>query len=162
MKTLALMTGILLLNASWYGQKPVKSIPTVSKNGEIIHSNTTIVRGTIIKKDFPDKGLRNLGWTELHFQIAGKDYLIKFCDSNVSRDELERHVDFPAASDPVGDPEITLEVEIHNGALDMCHTQRLQSISEGLFTRVDFLEPRQTRYGRYVIIHSIIESQTGD
>ncbi|MEM9542023.1 MAG: hypothetical protein AAGA60_21320 [Cyanobacteria bacterium P01_E01_bin.42] len=238
MKMLALLVGILFLNASWYEQKTVKSMPILSEGNETIHNNTTIVRGTIIKKDFPDKGLRNLGLTELHFQIAGEDYFIKFCGSNVSRDELERHVnflaasdpvgdneitlevemhdgeldtcrtqiqsaddfikfcdsnvrwdelerhvDFPAASDPVGDNEITLDLERHNGPLDICYTQRLQSryerlqspderlrsrierlrsTFERLRTRIETFELLQTRYGRYVIIHRIIESPTED
>ena len=146
MKTLTLIVSILLLSVSWYDRQQVEAIPIALENDEIPNNNTRIVRGAIVTREFVDKAGRPRGVSELYFQIAGDDYFIKFCESNVSRDELERYLDRLAAFNPAGDNAISLEIEIRRG-LWICH---------------DGLELLQSRVGRYVVIHGIVESQTGD
>ena len=73
---------------------------------------------------------------ELYIQQSIQDYYIKFCESAVSRKELEKYLETKSA-----DIKVTkLEVEIIDGDWDICD-DNLNS---------------QSRTGKYMIIHRII------
>ncbi|MEM9542024.1 MAG: hypothetical protein AAGA60_21325 [Cyanobacteria bacterium P01_E01_bin.42] len=146
-RKLALMTVISFLAIFGSSQQPQVATEAIAvENNEIPENSAVIIRGAIVEREFVDKAGRPRGFSELYFRIAGDNYFIKFCESNVSRDELERHLDRLATSNLAGDNEIALEVEIREG-LWICY-------SGGPIP--------QSRIGRYVIIHRIVASQTGN
>ena len=118
-------------------QKAITDENTQSNN---TNSNKITVSGSIIKKEFLDKIGRPHGFDELYFRMSGNDYFIKFCESNVSREDLENYS---------AEQSIALEVEIREGAWDICRRDLLQ------------VEP-QSRIGPYVIIHQIVAPQIRD
>ena len=82
-------------------------------------SDKFIVSGLIVEKDFIKKNGESAGFTELYFRASVQDYFIKFCESNVTRKDLE----------PFIDQGVTVHAEIIDGNWDICpgDPQEMQS-----------------------------------
>jgi len=100
-----------------------------------------VVSGLIVKKEFVNKAGRSSGVEELYFRLSVQDYFIKFCSSKVDRKTLEEYLENSSNQDILGDKAVTLEIEILEGEWDNCNYEY----------------PVQSRIGKYVIIHRIVE-----
>jgi len=104
-------------------------------------NNIMTVSGLIVKKEFIKKNRNSANFEQLYFRLSRGDFFIKFCESNVTQEELENHLNQPNVPEVLGDKSVTLEVKIINGAWDIC---------PGEFPEA------QSRIGEYVIIHRIV------
>jgi hypothetical protein len=96
-----------------------------------------IVSAPIITKSFVKKNSKATRYAEYHVQLSTQDYFIKFCESKISRKELENHL-----SETEGEIKtLTIELELLDGFLDICNKNEMQ----------------QSRTGNYAIIHRIIK-----
>ncbi len=99
---------------------------------------TTIVTAPIVSKTFVSKSGKSTSQKDLYLQASIQDYYIKFCESKITRKELENHL---AAKDDFFKT-ATLEIEYRDGLWDSCNEENDQ----------------QSRSGKYVIIHRIINN----
>lgn len=100
-----------------------------------------ITNGLVVEKEFINKVGQTSGVKELYFRLSVQDYFIKFCESKVSKQELLAYLKRDTTQSVLGDKAISLEIEILNGSWDICdYSQRVQS-----------------RMGKYIIIHRIVE-----
>ena len=95
-----------------------------------------IVSAPVVSKNFVMKNGEVTERTELYLQRSIQDYFIKFCESGITREQLEEHMS--TIHSPI--KSITVEVEFKEGAWDQC----------------DENQPVQSRMGEYVVIHRII------
>lgn len=86
-----------------------------------------IMSGELVEKEFYKKNGEPAGFTELYFRASIQDYFIKFCESKVTKKELEPYVD----------KVVRIEAEIRNGDWDIC---------------ADDPQEMQSRIGSYLII----------
>lgn len=84
----------------------------------------------LIEKEFVNKGGKMTDYKELYLSCSVQDYFIKFCESNVTKKDLE----------PYMDKGITVEIEIKDGLWDHCEKN---------------LAHAQSRMGTYIIIKAI-------
>ena len=96
-----------------------------------------IISAPVIFKQFVKKNGETTDQTEMYIERSIQDYYIKFCESNISREDLENHLSKIDKEIKVA----TLEVEFLDGYWDIC---------DGNFQQ-------QSRIGQYVIIHRIIK-----
>jgi hypothetical protein len=95
-----------------------------------------ILSAPIVIKNFVKKNGEITEHDEVYIQRSIQDYFIKFCESKISRENLEKHL-----SNIDGEiKSATLEVEFLDGYWDICDGNLIQ----------------QSRTGKYVIIHRII------
>ncbi len=73
---------------------------------------------------------------DYYLRLATNDYFIKFCRSNISKNELINLIDKNKSK------LFTLEIELFNGSWDICTPS---------------INIQQSRIGKYVIIHKIID-----
>lgn len=111
------------------------------KKNEILSEGKEIISGLIVKKPFVNKVGKKTGFYEYYFRTSIQDYFIKFCESKLSIDALEKHLEKVPESGPDNDKPVTLEVTIKQGEWDVCDE--------------DF--PAQSRVGYFVIVHRIVE-----
>lgn len=97
-----------------------------------------IVAAPIVSKSFVKKNGQPTGHSELYLQRSIQDYYIKFCESSVTRKELENYLDSLDELIKVAQ----LEVEFRDGYWDICDDNYMQ----------------QSRVGEYVVIHRIISN----
>ncbi len=108
-----------------------KTVDTSSNDGK------KIITAPIVLKSFIKKNGEPADFKEMYVQRSIQDYFIKFCESQVTRKELEDHL---AASDgPIN--AVTLEVSFREGEWDVCEEN----------------ERMQSRIGEYVIVHRIVK-----
>lgn len=105
------------------------------------NKNKMITSGLIVEKEFVNKIGKSAGFKEMYFRLSVQDYFIKFCESKVSKEELKEYLEKHSTQSILGDKSITLEVEVVEGAWDIC----------------DYSERVQSRIGKYVIIHRIVK-----
>lgn len=99
--------------------------------------DTGIVISTpIFSKNFVKKNNYSTKHKELYLKHQGKTYFIKFCRSQISRKELEKHLRKKPKN-----KNITLGVTLSTGYLDIC----------------DGNYDVQSRMGDYALIHRIVE-----
>jgi hypothetical protein len=84
----------------------------------------------VIEKEFVNKGGKISDYNELYLSCSVQDYFIKFCESSVTKKELEPYIN----------KGITVEIEIREGRWDNCSTN---------------LDQVQSRTGTYIIIKAI-------
>ena len=96
-----------------------------------------IISAPIVEKPFFTKNGRLTDKTDLYVQRSIQDYFIKFCESEVSREELEAH--FEGITSFV--KTVKMEVEFRTGEWDVCEESSLEI---------------QSRIGEYVVIYRII------
>jgi hypothetical protein len=97
----------------------------------------SIISAPIVRKKFVKKNGQTTDWEELYVRRSVQDYFIKFCESDVSREEMESHL--AANNSPI--KMLKLKVEFRTGEWDNCE---------------EALEV-QSRVGDYIIIHSIVK-----
>jgi hypothetical protein len=101
--------------------------------------NKFILTAPIVSKSLFKKNGVPTGGKEWYLQRSIQDYYIKFCESNIQREELEQHL----AKQTGLIQTLTLEVELREGHWDICDDNFMQ----------------QSRIGEYMIIHRIIDNQ---
>ncbi|HDQ15815.1 MAG TPA: hypothetical protein ENN45_02015 [Bacteroidetes bacterium] len=138
-KKLLLFIGISTLLLSFFACNN-KNI-TKKDNTETIEettSETMIVSAPLVKKAFVNKGGKTNDFQEWYVRLSTADYFIKFCESKLSRAELEKEIE-PQAEEMI--ISLSMEIEISEGEWDICNeTEMIQS-----------------RVGEYAIIHRIIK-----
>ena len=97
------------------------------------NENHQILNGQVIKKEFINKAGKSLGYYEYYLRCSIQDYFIKFCESDVTKTEIDtlNLSEFDAVS---------VEAEIKDGNWDICPNDP-QNI--------------QSRIGRYVVIYKL-------
>lgn len=88
----------------------------------------------VIEKPFVIKNGVESDRMEYYLRCSVDDYFIKFCESSVSRKEIEEYVG----------KGIMVDVEIREGSWDICSGD---------------LEYAQSRIGYYAVIHQILERE---
>lgn len=102
-----------------------------------------IISGLIVKKAFVNKIGKTGGFKEFYFRASIQDYFIKFCESKISKTEIENYINKNYKNDILDDSPITLEVKIiKNGLWDICEGD---------------IQEQQSRVGNYMIIYRIIK-----
>jgi hypothetical protein len=96
-----------------------------------------MVSAPLVLKSFVKKNGERTDLKEWYIQRSIQDYFIKFCESKVSREELEAYLTKQGSPLNIA----TLEVEFRKGEWDICEENELM----------------QSRIGEYVIIHRIIQ-----
>ena len=138
-KNLLLFIGISALLFSFFACNN-KNI-TKKDNTETIEettSETMIITAPLVKKAFVNKGGKTSDFQEWYIRLSSADYFIKFCESKVSKAELEKEIE-PQAEEMI--ISLSLEIEIREGEWDIC----------------DETEMIQSRVGEYAVIHRIIK-----
>ena len=109
----------------------------VSKDKELLSSKNSLrtYSGQVVSKISETKGSKNPNEGDLYFRLSTGDYFIKFCESDVTFDQIEPFIqkEFEIKS-------VSLEIEFKEGEWDNCK------------------EPGyvQSRTGPYVIIKKIL------
>lgn len=98
--------------------------------------NTYIVTASVVLKSFIKKNGQATDKQEYYLRRSIQDYFIKFCESQVSREDLDLHLSQLDGFIKTA----KLEVEFRDGAWDICEEE----------------EMLQSRMGAYVIIHRIL------
>ena len=103
--------------------------PIINKNGQTF-------KGQIVLKTFVSKGGKVTESQDLYFRLSTGDYFIKFCESDITFDQIEPFIqkEFEIKS-------VTVEIEFKDGEWDNCN------------------EPgyMQSRIGPYAIIKKILK-----
>lgn len=86
----------------------------------------------IIEKPFINKIGSASDRTELYLRCSMDDFFIKFCESDVTMDDIQKYVNAP----------IMVDVEIKDGNWDICPEDP---------------DYAQSRVGAYAVIHEILE-----
>ena len=78
-----------------------------------------VMTGHIVEKDFIKKNGEKSGFSELYFRASVQDYFIKFCESGITRTDL----------DPFVDKVVSIEAKVIKGNWDICpgDPQEMQS-----------------------------------
>ena len=133
---LCLLTCIICL-FTWpcLGQK--KANMSKNKTKDISTGERKLIISTpVVIKNFVEKNAELTEHQEMYLQRSVQDYYIKFCESKISREDLENHLSSMDKEIKIS----TLEVEFLDGYWDICDDNFEQ----------------QSRKGEYVIIHRII------
>ncbi len=87
----------------------------------ITGSTQLIISGQIVEKDFINKVGKSAGFKELYFRCSEQDYFIKFCESDVTKQDLLEFVDHSSVTgcEIVGET-VNLEIEVCEGYWDIC------------------------------------------
>lgn len=137
----------MLLCVALIGCKGIKDLPDVSSNGtkagnktpdKEVKKNVFEISAPIVKKPFINKGGKDMGFEEYYVQRSIQDYFIKFCESSVTKEELDRALE--ESKELV--KALTIHAEIREGNWDICP---------------DDPEHMQSRIGEYMVIHKIVE-----
>lgn len=136
---LFLFIGISLFTMSCTGQKQT-TMNNKTKDVSTGDGKYVILAPIVIKEVITQNGESN----EIYIRRSMGDYFIKFCESKVSRDELEHHLSYEyeemKAISLINDS-VTLEVEFRDGYWDICDENLTQD----------------SRTGKYVIVHRILK-----
>lgn len=130
---------LMLIGCSGSKDLPAKDSTTKNKTpdkkvGEIVIE----ISAPIVKKPFINKVGKASGFDEYYVQRSIQDYFIKFCESSVTKEDLEKALD--AQDDMI--KTLTIQAEIREGEWDVCTGDP---------------EHMQSRIGEYIVIHKIIE-----
>jgi len=113
------------------GKKKVKDSQT--------NQGTSIIKAPVVFKNFVKKNGQVTDKKEAYIRRSIQDYFIKFCESKIELEALERSL---AGIEGVIKA-VTLEVEFRDGYWDICDENFNQ----------------QSRRGEYIIIHRIIANE---
>ena len=109
----------------------------VTKNKELLSSKNSLMTysGQVVSKTTESKGSKNPNQGDYYFRLSTGDYFIKFCESDVTFDQIAPFIqtEFEIKS-------VTLEIEMKDGEWDNCK------------------EPGyvQSRIGPYLVINKIL------
>jgi hypothetical protein len=98
------------------------------------NQDTNTLTGQIVKEEFSDKGGRSSGVYEYYLRCSVQDYFIKFCESTVTKKEIDalKLGEFDT---------IKVEAKIIDGNWDICPNDP---------------DLMQSRVGEYVVIYKIV------
>jgi len=114
--------------------KPHKQTKT-ERNKQNSDDGKTILYAEIVVHEFIDKRGNKTEIAEYYLRCSVQDYFIKFCECEVSRNEILKYYHDNRLTNP-----IAVEADIRNGAWDICDDSDAQS-----------------RTGKYVVIKSIVK-----
>lgn len=97
-----------------------------------------IISAPIVFKPFVNKAGKNIGFDEVYVQRSIQDYFVKFCEGNVSKEEIEKAL----AKQTGMIKTLKMEVAIKEGTWDICPEDN---------------ENMQSRIGSYIVIYKIID-----
>lgn len=100
--------------------------------------STFIISAPLVEKKFVMKNGKELDFTEWYIRRSVQDYFIKFCEGGITRKDLEEAL---RKQKSTMQPSLTLEIQYKEGSWDICDDNQMQ----------------QSRIGKYVIVHRIIE-----
>jgi hypothetical protein len=131
------ITYLLLLPAIFSMASCSPHISTPTDTTQVQSAKTEIITVPVVRKKFVKKNTKITDYDEYYLQRSIQDYFIKFCESKVTRKEIE------SALKKVKGPikTLTLKVEFKEGFWDSCE--------EGVMV--------QSRTGEYVVIMEIME-----
>ena len=134
---LCILACIICLS-TWSCSSQKKIIMSKNKTKDISSGKEKyIISVPVVSKNFVKKNGAVTEHKEMYIRRSIQDYYIKFCESNISSEDLKNHL-----STMDGEIKIaTLEVEFLDGNWDICDD--------------DF--EQQSRVGAYVIIHRIVK-----
>jgi len=112
-----------------------KQIIESERNKQASVDGITILYAEIVVHKFQNKKGEFTDISEYYLRCSVQDYFIKFCECEVSKEEILKYYNESKFINP-----ITVEAEIRNGSWDICESIEAQS-----------------RVGEYVIIKSIIK-----
>ena len=95
-----------------------------------------VVYCEVVEKQFVKKNGEATEQTELYLRLSVQDYFIKFCESQIKREQLNKFVSWDLKEINT----VKAEVEILEGEWDNCGEEEVQS-----------------RIGYYVIIHQLLD-----
>ena len=98
---------------------------------------TYIITAPIVYKSAMSKRNVDMEFKDVYIQRSIQDYYIKFCESMISRAELEEHMNKISGDIKA----LTLEVQFREGEWDICEGDPMM----------------QSRIGQYVIIYRVVE-----
>lgn len=101
-------------------------------------SNSQTISCPIIEKPFVKKNGVPTGYSEYYLQRSIQDYFVKFCESSVTKKELEEALIKQQGLIKT----LKLEIEIKSGEWDICK---------------DDPSEMQSRIGEYAVIYKIID-----
>jgi hypothetical protein len=96
---------------------------------------TSIISAELVQLQFEAKNGKITDYTEWYVRRSVQDYFIKFCESGITRKELEKTLERQNSAIK----SLTMEVEFKEGMWDKCSDELVQS-----------------RTGPYIIIHKIL------
>jgi hypothetical protein len=99
---------------------------------------TMIVTAPLVKKAFVNKGGETGKFQEWYVRLSSDDYFIKFCESKLSRADLEKEIESQSDEMIIS---LSMEIELREGEWDIC----------------DETEMIQSRVGKYAVIYRIIK-----
>ena len=107
---------------------------TKVKHSENQSKSQKTITAPIVEKHFYNKVGEKMDQTEYYIQQSIQDYFIKFCESKVTREDLE------TALSKIESPikTLTVKVEFREGLWDSCGENEVQSL-----------------IGKYVVLHGI-------
>lgn len=132
-----LIHSVLLLSLLYACKNSKHTAVTTKPRYEKTAENKYVISGQIVFEKFVGKNGKQADFTEAYMRQSVQDYFIKFCESTVTRKELETYL--AEKKDPLNS--ITIEGEIREGSWDICDSNIEQ----------------QSRIGKYVVIYKIIE-----
>ena len=124
---------LLFMLAFLVSCSPKEEAAKASKNKTM---DGEVISAPIVSKPFVNKVGKASDFEEYYIQRSVQDYFIKFCESNVTKEELEKKLDEQGSSLIKS---LTMEVEFREGEWDQC----------------DEDYQVQSRIGKYVVILKI-------
>ena len=116
----------------------LQSEPNVKTADQTTGEGNVIFTAPVVKKQFVKKNNQPTDFYEYYLQRSIQDYFIKFCESKITRKDLEAYLE--KQDDLI--QTITVEAEIREGLWDRCPGDEHEV---------------QSRMGNYVVIYRIIE-----
>lgn len=111
---------IIYLFVFSFCSSPKKSVENTSEKQS---KSEKTVTAPIVEKHFYNKIGEKMEQTEYYIQQSVQDYFIKFCESKVTREELESAL--AKIESPI--KTLTLKIEIRDGEWDRCENYPVQS-----------------------------------
>ncbi|MFT4600764.1 MAG: hypothetical protein ACI857_000941 [Arenicella sp.] len=98
-----------------------------------VNNGHAVYTGQVVEKEFYNKGGKAMGFSDTYLRLSVQDYFIKFCESKISKKDIEdlKLGEFGS---------IKVEAEIIDGEWDSCDPE----------AKV------QSRTGNYIIIYAIL------
>lgn len=123
-----LFLSLIFLNSCAIKKNSLNKTAKITENGQIW-------RGQIVSKTFVSKGGKVTESRDLYFRLSVKDYFIKFCESDVTFEQIE-----PFINNEFEIKRVSLEIEFKEGEWDNCK------------------EPGyvQSRTGPYIVIKKVL------
>lgn len=130
---------ILFLIFIYFNSSCISQNVNTMKKNKVDKNGKAIITAPVVVKNFIKKNGQPTGIKEFYVRRSVQDYFIKFCESNISKEDLEKHLE--KSNDLI--KTLTLEVEFEEGSWDIC----------------DGNYEQQSRIGKYIVIHRVIDKE---